>query len=970
MSPLLSILTGIAAGAAWIAGADGLSRAFGSSGAAGLTFTVLLAVGAAFAALRSVSWPTGRSLPLLGIVIALLSALESMGPIAAWMGATLDAGEGAMIPVRALLSGALLLPAGALLASLVVPSALPGPLVVVGAGIGASALLVLRWAGIPPTFAGLGAGLAVLAAGVWIGRRGAPRTEPVERRPLSVANASLGAAIAFALVTCAGAGRIVLLPTFGNALPDTPVAELTLALSLSAGAVLGLAISAIRPGTGSTFAAAALLLAAVATPLTLGRFDVWPGPFAEAAAGATSIAELDRLALGVASRALGPLAFLGGAALALVSAAAVDRRSLLVGAAEGAVLGGLLVTFGPGIVGLPVTILAVAIVTGTLALPTLLHSGGAGRMAGLAGAAATLAAVLLGPEVDRSRLFVEGSAGTAPGPFRYWTELDADGPEGVVTVRRRGHRKRIFVNGRLDMGNTREAKSHGMLAHLPMLIHPDPRRVLVLGAGNGIAVGAALAHQNTEVLVTERDRTRWDAATQVSAVSRNALAHLRTHRRLGDDRDLLARASDLDVILHQTSGPWTERSSRTSTVEFLATARDRLGEDGLYCHWLSESALTQTGFRILLATIATAFPRVEIWAAQDGDVLILATSSTGPHDFQSVVAGYLEPVVQIGARRAWIETPGTLLSHFLVGDEGVRRICLGAPIHSRRDRHLGRAEADRRLRDPLVDPVPGLARIREDVAGVFANLPEGHEPVLQAAIRARDLELEGAELEAAAAERGGLAQFEAAFELNPHDGSIRRKIATRRSTMGIDQSARRLFTGAYNNMLTAVETDTTYADGFANLGRLLLMNESYDYAISVTRQAIQLEPDDEFYFLQLGRIWKRRGFYDKALPFYERALELNPHNIEVAIGYMDTKLAMENEPDLQQGVDFLSAFLELEPEHDKLRWRIDKLQEAIDEGFSTALRIYLRDSTDVDTGADAADGGAIPDSVLEGATTP
>jgi tetratricopeptide (TPR) repeat protein len=269
-----------------------------------------------------------------------------------------------------------------------------------------------------------------------------------------------------------------------------------------------------------------------------------------------------------------------------------------------------------------------------------------------------------------------------------------------------------------------------------------------------------------------------------------------------------------------------------------------------------------------------------------------------------------------------------------------------------------REEAARRLTEGTVDPVPGLAAIRGDVLAVLTNVPEaGFEAAVRMATRARDLEREALDRELQGADLDAVAVYENALELNPNDGSIRRSLATLRSRMGIEYSNRQQFTAAHANLREAVETDTTFAQGFANLGTLLAMNEEFEYALSVSHEASDLEPDNDLFQLQIGRIWKQRGYLDRAIPYYEKAMALNPQSVEAAIGYIDTKLAMESDaPDLKAGLEFLRGYLKIDPDHTDLKFRILRLENAI------AGRLTRPEDGDAIAGSAAGDegGGGAP----------
>jgi len=484
------------------------------------------------------------------------------------------------------------------------------------------------------------------------------------------------------------------------------------------------------------------------------------------------------------------------------------------------------------------------------------------------------------------------------------------------------------VNGRFEFSSETAGATHGLLAHLPLSIHPRPARVAIVGVGSAVAARAVLSYPVERVDVFDVGRVPFRAAA------------------------LLRRAEPYDVILGQLSGAWTERSARSTTAAFLRTVHERLAPGGLYCHWIPGSSLTREGFLVLLATIAEVFPQVECWAGEGADVLVLAKPTASPHDFGSILASYGDPRVLADARSSWVGTPDTMLSHFLVGDTTVRGITAGRPVHDADTPELARPEADRRRRDPRVNPVPGLARIADPPGPILTGAPAGLEEAVRRAREARELQFAALDLELEGDELGAADHYRRALALNPNDGSIRRAFATLRTEIGISYINSRAVTAAHSYMREAVEIDSTFAQGFGNLGWLLLRTRTYDYAIACTLEAIRLAPDDDLFPLQLGRIWKTRGYLDKALPWYERSMRLNPRNVDAAIGYSDTKLSMTADPDLQEGLDFLRSYLEIAPYHEDLQYRIGRLEDTMRRA---AAGLPLEEGSDIGPDGDEDD---------------
>ncbi|MFN8177387.1 MAG: hypothetical protein U0167_05635 [bacterium] len=970
-----ALLVGLAVGAGLVGGSGALARLFGAASAAVITLGTVWAAALAWGAHRSLrpgDDVAGGSALTLGARLLLLGALSVLGAFAfggsrllGWVGAGVDAGPLGDALARAVIGGAALVPAGFLAGSALQRGArlLPegaGAARAAAAGVAAATLAALLVQTVTlctpkdPTrvAAGVAGGLLILA-GVIVRRREPAHEGAVGDAPSDTsARADLfplvaAFAIAFGLGAYRFLGARVFRFAFADELPGMPVPGITFATGIAAGAILAALLAPrLRATLRGSVAALLAALAAVSATFLLGRYAAIPAAFVAATAHAAHLDDVLRAALELAAPRTAPPGLLLGAAAAVLAAALPEDRErrgrwiarVAAGAAIGFVLGSAVARLSLRPFGLDATlhlsgaIVAVlagaAVALGELPLPS---------RAPIA-IALPLLAILVAralPPTNRQGLFLDQNLLSRGGVTRpvqkHWTELDLDDDALSVAVMRRGHARRLLVDGRFDSSNDTSPKSQGMLAELPLAFHGAAKRVLIVGAGSGWAAAVAEAHSVDRVDLFAPARAAVMAAEHMGPVPRLALTDPRLHVHLGDPEDLLARAAPYDVVLLQPSGGWTERSARFATAEFLRLVRARLSGGGLACLWVPESALTREGFLILLATWANVFPRVEAWAGQDGDVLLLANRDEAPHDFGRVMAAYRDGHVAAACRASWIATPETLLSQFLLSDRSVRRLAATRTPSTRENGALERVEAERRSSEPTVDPVPGLAAIRDDVVATLVGTPgEGFAPAIAQAVRARDLEWKGVDLELAGKPLDATDAYRAAIALNPHDGAIRRAFATLRSQQGIEYGTRQSFIAAHAYMREAVETDTTYAEGFANLGFLLAQAEDFDYAIACTGQAMSLAPDDDLFQLQMGRIWKQRGYYDKALPFYQAAMDLNPRNVEAGIGYVDAKLAMQGSAaDLAWGLRFLEKYRAIDPHHEDLLYRIGKLKDVL-----------------------------------------
>jgi spermidine synthase len=98
----------------------------------------------------------------------------------------------------------------------------------------------------------------------------------------------------------------------------------------------------------------------------------------------------------------------------------------------------------------------------------------------------------------------------------------------IVLTRHRGD-VRLFLDGDLQFSSIDEHRYHEALVHPALSLHPAPRRVLLLGAGDGLALREVLAH------ATVREAILIDLDASVVRLARRHPALKRLNRGSLDD---------------------------------------------------------------------------------------------------------------------------------------------------------------------------------------------------------------------------------------------------------------------------------------------------------------------------------------------------------------------------------------------------------------------------------------------------
>lgn len=227
-------------------------------------------------------------------------------------------------------------------------------------------------------------------------------------------------------------------------------------------------------------------------------------------------------------------------------------------------------------------------------------------------AAATIGAMaLLGTLVDASRLpVVNVNPDRGERLLATW-----EGPDGVVAVVERPGNRRIKVNNFYTLGGTASIEHEQNQALLPLMTHPRPRAVFLLGLGTGITAGAALRHPVERLLVCEiAADVIAAAAAWFDAPSGGLFNDPRATVRACDARNhLLGTTERFDAIIADLFVPWRAGVGNLYSREHFQAARERLAPGGLFVQWLPLYQLSRQEFEVVARTMLSVFEQVTVW---------------------------------------------------------------------------------------------------------------------------------------------------------------------------------------------------------------------------------------------------------------------------------------------------------------------------------------------------------------------
>lgn len=206
------------------------------------------------------------------------------------------------------------------------------------------------------------------------------------------------------------------------------------------------------------------------------------------------------------------------------------------------------------------------------------------------------------------------------------TLLFAESPTGTVTVLedRRTRQRQMYVDNSSVIGTTFDAlKVARMLGLLPIVLHPAPQEVFVIGYGAGVTtsmLNASPAVRHIEV--REIVPAVSTASHLFSMVNHNALDSEKVNLEFGDGRNqLLLSKRRWDVItcdpIHPLYG-----SAALYSLDFFNLCRDRLKPGGIVCQYLPLHQMPPDRFRQAVSTFSEAFEHTRVAFSLGHGVLI------------------------------------------------------------------------------------------------------------------------------------------------------------------------------------------------------------------------------------------------------------------------------------------------------------------------------------------------------------
>ena len=511
-----------------------------------------------------------------------------------------------------------------------------------------------------------------------------------------------------------------------------------------------------------------------------------------------------------------------------------------------------------------------------------------------------------------------------------------EGSEASLAVLRNvdGHRE-LNINGESTAyTGFDDIVIHKLLSHLPILFHPGPESVLVVGFGFGSTVYTATRYDLPLIECVELVPEEANTASYFIPENHGVLDSGLVKMVFDDGRNqILTAKGKYDVVSFNAIHP--KLSPMLYTLDFYRLCARALAPGGTICAWLPTNGLTLTEFKSLLRSFVEVFPHSSLWWCNPANVILLGVSEPFEVDFQAYRQAIAVEKIRADLAEVKLDHPLSLASLFIMGEQRLRQLTADAPLNTDSEPVIEFSttmEPHVPLEtfywmmgnlEPITDYLAWKGAAADSLAGLEADLEKWYQ--------ARDKFYRGKFASWTFQEPSvSVNLYRQALAINPEDDYIRYFAEPPAANA---DSLERLAAADARDFVVRYQLGTHYlAEGetarakqwFREVARIVPDHTQAWFQLGVCadiqgnsfeseryfRRALEINPASPQTMINLGLTYYRRNSLTEAERYFQRALQVSPGNGQAMFNLGNIKLRQN---DTQQAERLFRETLENNP---------------------------------------------------------
>jgi len=217
---------------------------------------------------------------------------------------------------------------------------------------------------------------------------------------------------------------------------------------------------------------------------------------------------------------------------------------------------------------------------------------------------------------------------------RVQIEYVGEGMNSSIAISKLGDNgaTQFHVAGKVEASSLpQDMRLQRMLGHLPALVHPNPKSVLIVGFGAGVTSGSFVPYPSIQrIVICELEPLIPEKISTYFTVENNNVKNdPRTEIFYDDARSFIITTKEkFDIITSDPIHPWVKGAASLYTKEYFEAVKEHLNPGGVVTQWVPLYETNLEAVKSEVATFLQVFPQGTVWANNvDGkgyDVVLLA----------------------------------------------------------------------------------------------------------------------------------------------------------------------------------------------------------------------------------------------------------------------------------------------------------------------------------------------------------
>jgi len=462
-----------------------------------------------------------------------------------------------------------------------------------------------------------------------------------------------------------------------------------------------------------------------------------------------------------------------------------------------------------------------------------------------------------------------------------------DGIAGTTTVLKdidaMGNVELSMANAGKPEASTRgDMVTQTLLAHFPMLFHPDAKSVMVLGLASGVTAGEILHYPVERLDAVEISGEVIKASDFFTDWNNHVLEDPRTNLILQDGRAHLGLTDQkYDVVTSEPSNPWMAGLATLFTRDFFTYAFDHLNDGGIFVQFIHTYQMDWPTFALVGRTFYDVFPN---------SILVATSPSKSSNDYMLI--GFK------GDRRLDIGTANKNLAYMqkssnarlsdarllykLIRSEDLPALFGSGPLNSdTRPRLEFAAPKLMHQVDPVLNQNISLrAKFSEETQQIISEIDSDVNAQLEFADYALSVHypLQAVFSTLIDIDKATPSQRSRYYEML---GQYCANNPVVLSALEDDSSRQYCAAGQIQSLQQRVDSSVTLDKTYSYLGWLYYRQNQFDRAVDTYKRWLKIKPDDADIHMRLAQILVDQGAFSEAIGHFRAARRGDPNNFSI-----------------------------------------------------------------------------------------